>query len=228
MAKQDEEFDGFMTRDGELISIRDTDRLSAIFLRTSDVETAVATLWQLATECLGSGYYEAACKYIEKILPLVDTPIEKAECFLRMGTALENMREFAAAEEMYSQAFDLPQEPSSTWYFLNNNRAFCLNQVGLHEKAEKYCRAAIQIEPNWHNAHKNLGVALAQLGRLEEAAQTLIRATKLCPEDPRALSHLDELFAAHREIAEQVPDFPAHLHACHELVQNAHGDLSVQ
>jgi len=228
MVKEEGEFDGFITRDGELISIEDTDRVSAIFLRTSDVDSAVETLWHLVAECYGAGYFSAACRYIEKIIPLVETPGQKAECFLRMGGAMEEMKDYPAALAAYVRAFELPPERNDTWYFLNNNRGYCLNQAGRSEEAELYCRAAIKLEPERHNAHKNLGISLAQQGRYAEAAECCIRATRLCPSDARALSFLDDLFKGHKELIEEVPDFLAQLHECHELVQGSEGEPLLQ
>ncbi len=225
---EDEDFDGFITREGERISIKDADRISAIFLETADIKGAVECLCQLAKECCGAGHFDAALTYIKKVLPLVDAPGQKAECFLRMGLVFEAIGDYKAAEEAYSRSFDLPQEQNTTWYFLNNNRGFCLNQTGRYREAERYCRAAITIEPDRHNAHKNLGVALAGLGRYAEAAKRYIRATKLCPADSRAMSLLDELFACHKEIVQDIPDFLAQLLECHELVQKANGGPSLQ
>jgi tetratricopeptide (TPR) repeat protein len=228
MADDDRDFDGFITNDGEMISIKDADRVSAIFLRTKDVESAVGCLWNLAVECIESGYFNAACQYIKKVLPLVEHPDDKAECFLKMGSAMELLRDYVEAEKAYSQAFDLPQERNATWYFLNNNRAYCLNQAGRYQEAEQYCRAAIRIDPRRHNAHKNLGVVLEKIGRIREASKHFIRATRLCPADSRALAHLDELFARHREIIREMPDFPAQLLKCHELVQKRKGTFRIQ
>lgn len=222
------DFDGFITQDGEMISIQDTERVSAIFLQTTDVNSAIGSLWQLVTDCIDAGYYGPACKYIEKILPLVDAPEDKAECFLRMGQAMEQAKDCAAAQEAYARAFDLPAEPNATWYFLNNNRAYCLIETGRSAEAERFCRAAIEIEPKRHNAHKNLGLVLRNAGRIAEAAKSFIRATRLCPEDPRALGLLDELFRNHREAMEQIPNLPAQLLRCHELVQRTTRKLPVQ
>ncbi len=216
-----EDFDGFITRDGEMISIKDTERVLAIFLQTTAVNNAAAILWHLAEKCGEAGYFDACCKYLEKMVALVDAPAQKAQCFLRMGQALEGSGDYEAAQAAYSRAFELPQETNAVWYFLNNNRGYCLNQTGRYMEAERYCRAAIEIQPERHNAYKNLGVALEHLGQYAEAAQSYIRATKLCPTDPRALSHLDDLFAAHKEIVQEIPHFPECLHECHELVQSS-------
>jgi tetratricopeptide (TPR) repeat protein len=215
-----EDFDSFIAPDGKIVSIEDADRVSAIFLGTADPAKAVKNLWHLAAECYGRGYFEAVCQYLEKMLPLVDAR-QKAECFLRMGGAREEMRDYEAAQQAYSRAFDLPQEKNVAWYFINNNLAYCLNQTGRYQDAVKHCRAAIDIDAERHNAHKNLGFALSKLGRHADAAKSYIRATKLCPVDASALAFLDALFAEHKELVEEIPDFPAQLHECHELVQGA-------
>ncbi len=226
--EQDEDFDGFITRDGELVSIQDTEKVSAIFLKTVDLDSAVGILWRLAAECQKGGHNRSCCEYIEKILPLLDTPDKKAECFLHMGGALERARDYEAAYKAYSRAFDMPKQRNDTWYFLNNNRGYCLNQIGRHIEAEKYCRAAIRINRSRHNAHKNLGVALAGQSRCVEAAKEYIRATRLCPSDSRALALLDDLFAENKEAVDGIPDFRELLIECHELVRCAKGESLLQ
>jgi tetratricopeptide (TPR) repeat protein len=225
---EEEGFDGFITEDGRPISIKETEKVSAIFLRTAKVENAVGILRHLIVDCLDAGYLDAAAKYAEKMLPLLDAPDEKAECFLTMGRVMEQLRKFTEAEGAYARAFDLPQESNDTWYFLNNNRAYCLNQIGQHQEAEEYCRTAIEIQPKRHNAYKNLGIALIHLGRHGEAVENLVLATRLCPADTRALAQLDELFTRYRDIIREMPDFPAQLLKCHELVQRTHGKPATQ
>jgi tetratricopeptide (TPR) repeat protein len=219
--EQDEDFDGIITRYGELVSIRDTERVSAL-------GNAVGILWRLAEKCQQGGHYRSCREYIEKILPLLDSPEAKTECLLRMGIAMENERDYEAAYRAYARAFDLPQEPNDTWYFLNNNRGYCLNQIGRYFEAEKYCRAAIQIDRSRYNAHKNLGVALAGQGRCAEAAKEFIRATRLCPSDSRALALLDILFAENRDAVDEIPSFRELLIECHELVRCARGESLLQ
>jgi len=226
--EQDEDFDGFITPDGQLVSIKDTERVSAIFLRTAEVESAVGALWHLATECQGAGYFATAADYIEKIVGLVDSPARKAECFLRMGLVLEQSPDYDAAQQAYARAFDLPRDGNETWYYLNNNRGYCLNQIERYKEAEKYCRAAIDIDRGRHNAHKNLGVALANQGRYSEAAKEYIRAARLCPSDSRALDLLDDLFQRHKRVLEKIPGFRLRLHQCHELVQGVKGESLLQ
>lgn len=226
--EQDEDLEGFITRDGELVSIQDTDKVTAIFLKTVDLDKAVGILWHLAAECQKAGNYRSCCEYIEKILPLLDAPDRKAECLLRMGIAMEHARDYEGAYRAYSRACELPQEANDTWYFLNNNCGYCLNQIGRHREAEKFCRAAVEIDRERHNGYKNLGVALAGQGRCAEAAKEYIRATRLCPSDPRALALLDDLFAGNREAVDEIPNFRKLLIECHELVRCAKGESLLQ
>lgn len=76
---QPEDFDGFITPEGELVSVEDVDRmLSILSRRTENRDEIVRMLWGLAGECADAGRFDAACGYCEKILVLVDTPGEKA------------------------------------------------------------------------------------------------------------------------------------------------------
>jgi tetratricopeptide (TPR) repeat protein len=226
--EQDEDVDGFITEDGEFVSIQDTERVSAYFLKTEDLDSAVEILQNIARECGEAGHYHSCCEYIEKLLPLLDSADRKAACFLYMGGALEKTRDYEAAYRAYSRAFDLPKGRDDKWYFLNNNCGYCLNQIGRHREAEQYCRAAIEINRSRHNAFKNLGVALAGQGRHAEAAKEYIRAIRLCPMDPRALGHLDTLFAENREAVDEIPNFRELLIECHELVRRAKGESLLQ
>jgi tetratricopeptide (TPR) repeat protein len=125
-----------------------------------------------------------------------------------------------AALEVYSKAVELPQEPGLVAYFIRNNAGYCLNQEGRYREAEAHCRAAIEINPRQYNAHKNVGIALQGLGRYSEAAKCLMTAVIACPENPRALVHLEDLIAAHPEILEQEPGLIPMRLKCHEVAQN--------
>jgi tetratricopeptide (TPR) repeat protein len=216
------DFDGFIMPDGEMVSIQDTERMFSIIVKGRESRDLITEiLWSVAKECWNSSYFKAAHDYFEKILSLSDAPSEKAACLLNMGNAMEQLSDYRAALDAYSRAFELPQEQNENWYFLNNNLGYCLNQVGKYQEAEKYCRAAIDIEPGRHNAWKNLGIALQGQGLYAEAAMSLIHATNLCPTDSRALAHLEDLIAGHREILEDIPDLLAQLCECDEAVQQA-------
>jgi len=90
-----------------------------------------------------------------------------------------------------------------------NNRGYCLKELGRHTEAEVHCRAAIALDPARHNAHKNLGLALAEQGRRVEAAHCLLEADRRYPADGRARRHLAELLAAHPEVVQEDPALAA-------------------
>jgi tetratricopeptide (TPR) repeat protein len=57
-----------------------------------------------------------------------------------MGLAMEHVQNYEAAFIAYLKGVDLQQDFEDTWYFLNNNAAFCLNQLRRYGEAERYCR----------------------------------------------------------------------------------------
>lgn len=217
------DFDGFIMPDGELVSIKDYDRMFAVVInRNENLGRITEFLMGLAGECYRLGYFRAAYGYYEKILDLTDEPAARADCLSRMAVAMENSGDYELALDAYLRAFDLPHKSKEISYFLHNNIGFCLNQLGRYGEAAKYCRIAIEIDPGRHNAHKNLGVSLQNQGRYVEAAKSYIRAVQICPEDRRALVHLEELIAGHREeLLREMPDILKSLHECHEAVSAA-------
>lgn len=76
------------------------------------------------------------------------------------------------------------------WYWLHNNHAYCLAMLERFAEAEPMAREAIRIDPDRHNAHKNLGLALMGQGRLLEAAESFGRARDIRPADGRAAEYL--------------------------------------
>jgi tetratricopeptide (TPR) repeat protein len=196
-----ENFDGFITPDGKVISIHDVDKMFAYLAKRHDDASEIArTLWAFADECAEEGHLGTAYNYWDKVLTLVEEPARRAHCLLSMGQVRELSGAYEAAAETYARAFEIEQEPDAVWYFLNNNLGYCLNQLGRHTEAVGYCRAAIRIDKRRHNAHKNLGVALQGTGKYPEAAKSYMRAVKACPEDERALGHLRDLVTTHPEV----------------------------
>jgi tetratricopeptide (TPR) repeat protein len=194
-------FDGFITRDGELLSITDVDGVFSYLARRHDKPSDISrALWSFGEECRNAGHFGVAGEYYEKILLLEDEPSERAKCLLAIGMVGEKSGDFVASAKAYARAFELEQEPNFIWYFLNNNLGFSLNQLGRHKEAVRYCRAALKIDRRRHNAHKNLGVALEGLGRYAEAARSYLRAAKINPGDGRALNHLKHLLSTHPEM----------------------------
>jgi tetratricopeptide (TPR) repeat protein len=220
---------GFITRNGEVVPLENTDRVVAILCgHTENQDRIIKVLWILAEECGELGKLSAACAYYEKIIILAETPAEKAEVLLDMGQMCERLGDHRAALEVYTKAVELPQEPGLVSYFIRNNAGYCLNQEGRYREAERYCRAAIEINPERHNAHKNLGVALQGLKKYCDAARSFMSAVIACPEDGRALKHLEDLIAAHSEIMAQDPELLPLRLKCHEVAQETRRESRLQ
>jgi len=202
-----------------MVSIEDVDGMFRLLLRQSEsAEQIKQTLMVFARECAKSGYLAAACSYFERALSLSEAAGEKAACLLALGQTLERSGDYTAALAAYTRAFELPQEPNDIWYFLNNNRAYCLNQKSMHVEAEERCLDAIRINGERHNAHKNLGIALQGRRRYAQAARSFMRAVQLCPADGRALALLKRL-VVDQHVIEEAPEVLASLNDGRETVQ---------
>jgi tetratricopeptide (TPR) repeat protein len=131
---------------------------------------------------------------------------------------MEQMNDFPAAIEFYSQAFSLEPVNTPTWYFINNNLGYSLNQLSKFKEAEGYCRSAIRIAPERQNAFKNLGISLAGQGQFVEGARNYIMALRANAADGRALRLLEELFAEHPELTAEIPDIAEQIQECRKAV----------
>lgn len=80
--------------------------------------------------------------------------------------------------EGLAKARDLLQEHSES-AFLNNITGILCGKLSQHGKAANHYRKALEINPDFGEAHCNLGQALTELGKAEEALPHLERAMKL-------------------------------------------------
>ena len=199
---------------GDVVSLKECDRVFAeVKTRCSTPSEASSDLLAFSGICSQWGLAGPAIFYVSKALDYADDAGTKAKCYLRLGGLKEKERDYTGAAMFYAEAFALEPGKDDVWYFLNNNLGYCLNRLGKQEKAEFYCRAAIEISPNRHNAYKNLGIAFDGQGKYVEAARMFSRAAELCPQDPRALYHLRDLVKAHKEVIKEEPSILARLEA---------------
>jgi len=64
--------------------------------------------------------------------------------------------------------------------------------LGRVDLAEKAYRAAVELDPDYAIGHLNLGAALAELGRFDEATDALLEARRVEGDTPRVLGALAE------------------------------------
>jgi tetratricopeptide (TPR) repeat protein len=176
-------------------------------------------LWDLAYFYSKTGQQQAAQNYIERFIANADDPEKRAGAYLALGQLMEQMNDFETAITFYSHALSLEPVHTPTWYLINNNLGYCLNQFGRYAEAENYCRDAIKIDPERQNAYKNLGISLAGQGLNAEAARNYIRAVQANAADPRALDLLEQLYKDHPEISNEIPDIEIQIQTCQEAVR---------
>jgi tetratricopeptide (TPR) repeat protein len=178
-------------------------------------------LWDLAKLYSLTGRQILAFDCVQRLVEIAENAEKKAACHLAMGQLMEQMQDFGTAIQYYSQALTLEPVNNSTWYLIHNNLGYCLNHFGRHKEAEPYCRRAIEIDPQRHNAYKNLGVSLEGQGQHAQAAMSYVRAVQANASDPRALRHLEGLLEKYSEVRFQVPDLEQHYRACRMAVDHA-------
>jgi Flp pilus assembly protein TadD len=182
-------------------------------------ERYIKILWQLVEFFSATGRAAQAVPYLQKITHFSEDPEKLASCYLAMGQLMEKMDAFESAILVYRKAFDLDPTICDTWYLINNNLGYCLNQVGKHEEAEQYCRAAIKIDPERCNAYKNLGVSLEGQSRFADAARYFLLAIRKNVADSRSLAHLEKLVSEQKEfLLQAIPNLDSELEQCREAV----------
>lgn len=152
---------------------------------------------------------EAALKYLEQLMVLLNDPEQKALFYLTAGQYMEMVHDYRSALLCYHRARPLEPEHQEVWYLINNNIGYCLAFLDNFAEAEPYCLIAISIDPLRHNAYKNLGLSLEGQQKYVEAADNYIKASMLCPADKRALNLLENLVARIDSVAYEIPDIEA-------------------
>jgi tetratricopeptide (TPR) repeat protein len=186
---------------GPLVEVSSLDIERSLLRRLEEAgEDPTQALWQLAQFYKQTCQPDKALSRLRQLLEWLPAAEDRARCFLSMGQALEQARQFPAAAGCYKQALALEPMHTSTWYFVNNNLAFCLLALDRFAEAEDYCRKAIETDPNRPNAYKNLGAALCGQGQYRDAAQCFIAATQVNAADDRAFLLLRDLLRDHPEL----------------------------
>jgi tetratricopeptide (TPR) repeat protein len=175
-------------------------------------------MWRLAQSLKSVGMAEMAEQKFRLLLDLVDNLEAKAQIVLALGQMAEQARDYHLAVSFYRQALSMEPADSWTWYYIQNNLGYSLNQLGRYEEGETYCRRAIATDPKFLNAHKNLGLALLGQNRLREAAACFVDATRADARDPRAKDHLSDLLDQHPTLRDE---FATALESCKNEVEEA-------
>ena len=155
-----------------------------------------------------------------------------AEACYNLGAALEDLGDRDEAAVCYRRALELKPNYAEASYNLGNlvggreklaaggvcfRRALELrDQKDVTEEVALY-RRALELNPDFAEAHNNLGNALRKLGKFDEAVVCLHRALELQPNFAEVYfnlgitfheqRHLDKAVACYRRALELKPDF---------------------
>ena len=162
--------------------------------------------------------HDLALPYLDRLVLLTADAEGKAGQYLSFGCAMEKLSLYESALAFYARAQLLEPADSDIWYFLNNNLGYCLNHFNRFAEAEHFCREAIRINPDHHNAYKNLAISMEGQGNLADAVENFILAVEKNAADPRALNHLDNMVDANPEIEVEIPDIRARVEKCRKAV----------
>jgi tetratricopeptide (TPR) repeat protein len=187
-------------------------------------ETLADAVWDYARFCQREKVPERAIPRLERLAEYASNPQMRAKLWLAIGQLNETQHTYQAAAQAYARGNALGPSDTRVRYFLRNNEGYCLNQLEAYDLAEECLLDAIEIDPGRHNAHKNLGLALEGRGRYAEAADAFERAVESCPEDRRALNHLEELAERDASLLES-ERFTERVQRCRRLVTRARPEM---
>jgi hypothetical protein len=111
----------------------------------------------------------------------------------------------------------------ASWHIQNDLGTNLQDQGRVAEAVAAY-RRAVELKPDFADAHNNLGTALQDLGRIAEAGACYRRALEFQPNFAEAHSNLGNVYKAQGSLAEAIACYRRALHLAPELA-DAHNNL---
>ncbi len=143
---------------------------------------------------------EAAAQFRDLIKDYPDD----APAHVKLGMALDQLGDYAAAESVLRSAVRLSPDESQAYYFLSValfSQAEALGRpigpraLQLYQEAGDCARKATELKPDHAFAHLYLGLSLKELGRTGEAIASLRKAVLYGPDSTDPHLHLGEALA---------------------------------
>ncbi|MCA1815960.1 MAG: tetratricopeptide repeat protein [Acidobacteria bacterium] len=158
---------------------------AAAFRRAADLEPT----WFRAEYRLGMAYEalnkyaDAAAAYAKAVALTPDVSVDEAEDFYKAQYNLANAYALAgqhdAAIKTYQQLLDSTPVPLSRPYY---NMGLSYAALGKTAEATAAFKKAVEISPDFAEAHYNLGLACARAEQYQQAADEFKRAIRLKPD----------------------------------------------
>ena len=143
-----------------------------------------------------SGNQDEALNSFERVLKIKPNYAETHEAIHALGLALVKQKSFAEAQSAFEIAIKYKPE-NSLYHFQRGIAALNLGRVSV---AKEGFEKAVQLKPNWDEAHIRLGTVLFySLGEKERGVQHFQKALELNPSAPYADPLREELIRYQQE-----------------------------
>jgi Flp pilus assembly protein TadD len=86
------------------------------------------------------------------------------------------------------------------------NLAASLLEIGKTDEAVEHIQRALELDPDFADAHNMLGIVLARAGKLDESVEQLRQAVSLEPDSPEYHFNLSRSLAAEHHFPEAIPE----------------------
>ena len=141
----------------------------------------------------------------------LDRNLARAEGAIGFGKI--NIGRAEETEAHIAEALRLSPRDTTAFVWMNSNVGLAKNLLGSWDQAVAWCRRAIEANPNYPRAYFHLALALARLGRLDEAHSSVNAGIAINPsftvtrarvdwtalsDDPTYLAQLEPLFESMR------------------------------
>jgi len=116
-----------------------------------------------------------------------------AQAYSVIARSYAELGRWKMAERFYRQSLAIKQEPW-TWLLLG----WALDRLGRHDEAEECLRKALEVDPDFAEAHYNLGYNYRTEGNFTLAEKHLRRAIEIDPKYALAYAELGALLAGQK------------------------------
>ncbi|BBL80575.1 hypothetical protein RxyAA322_24290 [Rubrobacter xylanophilus] len=121
---------------------------------------------------------------------------DDADMLINAGLTLFDAGDYAPALEFFERAVEAAEDAEQRLGALTF-RANALDMLGRYEEAVASYEAVIAEDPQWWEAHANLGICHARSGHLREAEAAFRRGLEACPGSPEIRDELAAHLLAH-------------------------------
>jgi tetratricopeptide (TPR) repeat protein len=116
-----------------------------------------------------------------------------AQAYCLIARSYAELGRWKMAERFYRQSLARKQEPW-TWLLLGS----ALDRLERHDEAEECLRKALKVDPDYDEAHYNLGYSYRRQGKFALAEKHLRRAIEIDPKYALAYAELGALLAGQK------------------------------